>query len=194
MSEVTSPDPARSSSPDARPDVLHALAREHRTLDRRLRRLRAPQEDRRRADATLLAVTLHEVAERLLLDPWVRGPLGRDDLADEREREERRLLRELDELRGRAELTREAVAALHGRFVAHSDREEIELFPPLRHVVHPRELVHARRELALLRDRVPARCRATDPHAAVPCSSDEALAAAAHLLRSTGRAGLAEGR
>lgn len=172
-------------------DLLHALAREHRDLDRRLTGtsgLDASAAGRRHLDATLLAVTLHEVAERVLLDPWVRGPLGRDDLADEREREERRLLTELDDLRGRDRLTARDLAGLHARFVAHSDREEIELFPPLRHVVSPRELVRARRELALLRDRVPARCRATDPSAPLPCSADAALAAARDLVRHTGHA------
>lgn len=109
--------------------------------------------------ADLLA---HEALEQLLVHPVVaqRLPDG-DRLASDRVHEEGRLDRTLSDLLGDGDADRHderALARLHDEVVEHTEREEIEVFPLLRHVLdrptrsrlgalyeaaHPRTVRHA---------------------------------------------------
>jgi hypothetical protein len=147
------------------PDLLHQLARDHRRLDERLRALLTDRQRRTAAAVGGLAVDLlvHEAAEQVLLHPLVaaRLPDGRR-IARERTDEERTVARLL-----RAVLAHEAddlalepaTAALHSAFVGHADREELEVFPALRHVTSRSELRELGRAHATLAVHLPTRLR-----------------------------------
>lgn len=139
-----------------RRDLLCALAVEHRDLDALARRLTAPAAwppTDGRVDGFLHQLTLHELAEEVLLDPLMRTELGSTELADRRGAEQRALLTTADRLHdtgARPEELRE----LHDHLVEHSDREELEVFPQLRHVLSPEALADGWQRLQRLRDGV----------------------------------------
>jgi hypothetical protein len=146
-------------------DLLHLLARDHRRLDERCRSLLA-DEDRRTERAVVGLATdvlVHEAAEQLLLHPLVaeRSASGARYARlrlDEEEALERRLQVAL-----RQDPTGDGFVApfraFHRAFVEHTDREELEVFPSLRHVVDRRELRELGRTYATLAVRLPTRLR-----------------------------------
>jgi hemerythrin superfamily protein len=138
-------------------DLLVLLAIEHRDLDASAERLLAADDDRwvRHLPAYLVDLATHELAEQHLVTPLVVDRLdGGGELATRRIAEEDRLLAVAEEVRGtaRTEASRELLADLRRRVSEHSDREELEVFPRLRHVVTPdelRELARTYRSLAI---------------------------------------------
>jgi hypothetical protein len=146
-------------------DLLHLLARDHRRLDERCRSLLA-DEDRRSERAVVGLATdvlVHEAAEQLLLHPLVAersvsGERYARQRIDEEEALERRLQVAL-----RHDPTDAAILApfraFHRAFVEHTDREELEVFPSLRHVVDRKELRELGRTYATLAARLPTRLR-----------------------------------
>lgn len=157
--------------PPATQDLLHVLARDHRRFDERCRSfLDAPT---RRGERLLrgLAVDLlvHEATEQLLLHPLVADRLASGArLAaarlDEEDLLERLLLLALDRPLA-SEGFASAFRDFHRHFVEHTDREELEVFPYLRHVVDRRELRELGRLYTTLTVRVPTRlqCRLEPP-------------------------------
>ncbi|MFA9431604.1 hemerythrin domain-containing protein [Egicoccus sp. AB-alg2] len=144
-------------------DLLHVLARDHRRFDERCRSfLDAPT---RRGERLLrgLAIDLlaHEAIEQLLLHPIVaeRLPSGQE-LAIHRLEEEdllERLLLSALRLPLASEGFRTAFQHVHRNLVEHTDREELEVFPYLRHVVDRRDLRELGRVYTTLMVRVPTR-------------------------------------
>lgn len=157
--------------PTTTQDLLHVLARDHRRFDERCRSfLDAPT---RRGERLLrgLAVDLlvHEATEQLLLHPLVADRLASGArLAaarlEEEDLVERLLLRALD-VPLASESFRAAFREFHRHFVEHTDREELEVFPYLRHVVDRRELRDLGRVYTTLTVRTPTRlqCRLEPP-------------------------------
>ncbi|GGI03013.1 hemerythrin domain-containing protein [Egicoccus halophilus] len=148
-------------------DLLHVLARDHRRFDERCRTfLDAPT---RRGERLLrgLAVDVlaHEAAEQLLLHPLVADRLPRGHLLatarlEEEDLLERLLLDALDQPLA-SEQFRHRFQLVHRHLVEHTDREELEVFPYLRHVVQRRELRELGRLYTTLMVRIPTRmqCR-----------------------------------
>lgn len=140
------------------PDVLDLAAKEHRELQRALRRtigghggdaLSSVAADNVARLSSLIAH--HEASDRLLLYPLVgRDGYGRRSLADRRA-EQRSISDQLAKaLRVPHDALDEMTAVLRGMnltFVGHSDREEIEDFPHARRLSSRDE----RQELAELR-------------------------------------------
>lgn len=147
-------------------DLLHVLARDHRRFDERCRSfLDAPT---RRGERLLrgLAVDLlaHETAEQLLLHPLVADRLtsgARLAMArlEEEDLLERLLLHALDRPLA-SDGFRHAFRDLHRHLVEHTDREELEIFPYLRHVVDRRHLRDLGRLYTTLMVRIPTRLQA----------------------------------
>jgi hemerythrin superfamily protein len=146
-------------------DLLHALARDHRRLDERARSLledparRTPQA----VGGFVTDVLAHEASEQLLLHPLVTGRVpGGGRLARRRTEEEQALERHL-----RLSMSEEPASAafaarlraFHAGFVEHADREELEVFPALRHVVSRGALRELGRTYASLVARLPTRVR-----------------------------------
>lgn len=154
-------------------DLLHVLARDHRRFDERCRSfLDAPT---RRGERLLrgLAVDLlaHEAVEQLLLHPLVADRLtngSRLAMArlEEEDLLERLLLQALDRPLA-SDGFRLAFRDLHRHVVEHTDREELEVFPFLRHVVDRRDLRDLGRVYTTLMVRIPTRlkCRLEPPTA-----------------------------
>jgi hypothetical protein len=146
-------------------DLLHVLARDHRRLDERARTLLAdPDRCTEQAVAGFATdVLAHEASEQLLLHPLVTERLaGGTRLARQRTEEEGAIERHLQAaLRERPASAAFAVrfAGFHAAFVEHTDREELEVFPPLRHVVDRRELLELGRAYATLAIRLPTQLR-----------------------------------
>jgi hemerythrin superfamily protein len=146
-------------------DLLHVLARDHRRLDQRARALLA--EPDRRTEQALAGfatdVLAHEASEQLLLHPLVTERLvGGTRLARHRTEEEGSIERHLQAaLRERPSSAAFAArfAGFHAAFVEHADREELEVFPPLRHVVDQGELRELGRAYATLSARLPTQLR-----------------------------------
>lgn len=144
-------------------DLLHVLARDHRRFDERCRAfLDAPT---RRGERLLrgLAIDLlsHEAVEQLLLHPLVaqRLPNGHALAASRLEEEdllERLLLTALRRPLA-SEAFRSAFQSAHRHLIEHTDREELEVFPYLRHVADRRELRELGRLYTTLMVRVPTR-------------------------------------
>jgi hypothetical protein len=156
------------------PDVLDLAAREHRELQRALRRLvasRDRQQDRDELAAVVSSIARHEALDRLLLYPLVgRDGYGRRSLIDRRAEQ-----RSISDQLAKAIRTVEDEAAtdlqavLEGTrvtFIGHSDREEIEDFP------HARRLSSAdeRCQLAELRQQLRERLLERLPSIPVPPS------------------------
>jgi hypothetical protein len=146
-------------------DLLHLLARDHRRLDERCRSLLADEERRSERAVVGLAtdVLVHEAAEQLLLHPLVAerstsGERYARQRIDEEEGLERRLQAALREDPTGARFVA-PFRAFHRAFVEHTDREELEVFPSLRHVVDRRELRELGRTYATLAVRLPTRLR-----------------------------------
>jgi hypothetical protein len=146
-------------------DLLHVLARDHRRLDERCRSLLAEPARRTRQAITGLATDAlaHEASEQLLLHPLVTEHVpGGVRLARQRTDEEGTLERHL-----RSTLREEPsssaferrFAMFHRAFVEHTDREELEVFPRLRHVVSRSDLRELGRAYATLAVRLPTRLR-----------------------------------
>jgi hemerythrin superfamily protein len=146
-------------------DLLHVLARDHRRLDERARSL---LEDPARRTAQAVGgfatdVLAHEASEQLLLHPLVTDRVpGGVRLARRRTEEEQALERHLrlsmsEEPASAAFTTR--LRAFHAAFVEHTDREELEVFPALRHVVSRSVLRELGRTYASLAVRLPTRVR-----------------------------------
>ncbi|MBS3940630.1 MAG: hemerythrin domain-containing protein [Actinobacteria bacterium] len=152
-------------------DLLHVLARDHRRFDERCRSfLDAPT---RRGERLLrgLAVDLlaHEAVEQLLLHPLVadrltNGPRLAMARVEEEDLLERLLLVALDRPLA-SDGFKPSFRDLHRHLVEHTDREELEVFPYLRHVVDRRELRDLGRLYTTLMVRVPTRlqCRLEPP-------------------------------
>jgi hemerythrin superfamily protein len=146
-------------------DLLHLLARDHRRLDERARSLlddpgrRTPQA----VGGFATDVLAHEASEQLLLHPLVteRVP-GGPRLARRRTEEEQALERHLRlamvEEPGSAAFT-SRLRSFHAAFVEHTDREELEVFPALRHVVSRGALRELGRTYASLAASLPTRVR-----------------------------------
>jgi hemerythrin superfamily protein len=146
-------------------DLLHLLARDHRRLDERARSLlddpgrRTPQA----VGGFATDVLAHEASEQLLLHPLVteRVP-GGVRLARCRTEEEQALERHLRlamaEEPDSAAFTRR-LRSFHAAFVEHADREELEVFPALRHVVSRGALRELGRTYASLAASLPTRVR-----------------------------------
>ena len=153
---ATGEDPAPVAWPPRR-DLLCALAREHRDLDALatwlIRRPPRPS-DRGTIDRFLQQMTLHEVAEEVLLGPVMDAVLDGSGLATQRDVEQLALLATSDQLRDLPTLAVDDLRGLHQRFVEHSDREELEVFPHLRHVLSPRQLASGWQQLERLRRRM----------------------------------------
>jgi hemerythrin superfamily protein len=149
-------------APD-RADLLATLATEHRSLDAEAARLLEGVDERwsRRLDGFLRDLATHEVAEEQLVLPLVRRRLERGhELATYRDAERAIVLTLAERLR-RARPDDEAVAMmeeLRRRFGEHCDREEIEVFPALRHVVAQEELAELWQRYRVLTRQVPTRC------------------------------------
>jgi hemerythrin superfamily protein len=146
-------------------DLLHVLARDHRRLDQRARiLLTEPDRCTEQAVAGFATdVLAHEASEQLLLHPLVTERLaGGARLARHRTEEEgaieRHLQAALREPPASAAFSAR-FAAFHAAFVEHADREELEVFPPLRHVVDRRELRELGRAYATLAVRLPTQLR-----------------------------------
>jgi hemerythrin superfamily protein len=146
-------------------DLLHLLARDHRRLDERARSLlddpgrRTPQA----VGGFATDVLAHEASEQLLLHPLVteRVP-GGVRLARRRTEEEQALERHLrlamvEEPDSAAFTSR--LRSFHAAFVEHTDREELEVFPALRHVVGRGALRELGRTYASLAASLPTRVR-----------------------------------
>jgi hypothetical protein len=146
-------------------DLLHVLARDHRRLDERCRSL-LDEPDRRTVQSVAGLATdvlAHEASEQLLLHPLVTAHVsGGARLARRRTDEERTLERHLRTWL-REDPTSPAFtarfAAFHRAFVEHTDREELEVFPRLRHVVSRTELRELGRAYATLAARLPTQLR-----------------------------------
>jgi hemerythrin superfamily protein len=146
-------------------DLLHVLARDHRRLDERARSL-LDDAGRRTSQAVggfVTDVLAHEASEQLLLHPLVieRVP-GGARLARQRTEEEgaleRHLWRVMDEEPASATFTTR-LRMFHTAFVEHTDREELEVFPALRHVTSRGALRELGRTYASLAARLPTRLR-----------------------------------
>jgi hypothetical protein len=146
-------------------DLLHLLARDHRRLDERAQAVLVDGSRRtsRHVLGFAMDVLAHEASEQLLLHPLVttRVP-GGTRLARARADEERALERQLvaslrEDLDGPRFLAR--FRTFHATFVEHTDREELEVFPALRHTVGRRELRELGRSFATLTVRLPTRVR-----------------------------------
>lgn len=133
----------------ARPDLLHELAIEHRDLDAAFAATIGSADIGDAFDQLLDAVAVHELAELELLDRVLRFRLGDPELADRRAEEQRLLLRLVRQLRDSRDL--HDLRLLHVSFVEHSDREEIEAFPALRHVMTAHEIETGWQDLQALR-------------------------------------------
>jgi hemerythrin superfamily protein len=179
-------------------DLLHVLARDHRRLDERARSLlddaarRTPQAVRGFATDVLA----HEASEQLLLHPLVtERVLGGARLARRRTEEEDALERHLrlamDETPTSAGFTAR-LRMFHTAFVEHTDREELEVFPALRHVVSRSALRELGRTYASLAVRLPTRLRcavganAGSDDDGVGCRLAEVRAVAGELLEEVG--------
>jgi hemerythrin superfamily protein len=146
-------------------DLLHVLARDHRRLDERCRSLLA--DPARRTEQTVLGlatdVLVHEASEQLLLHPIVTDRLeGGVRLARQRTDEEAALERRLQAALREGPDTpafTERFGAFHRALVEHADREELEVFPALRHVVNRRQLRELGRAYSTLAVRLPTRLR-----------------------------------
>lgn len=137
------------------PDALDLAAREHRELQRAIRRLlgqRARLDDPDDLGAIVSSIARHEAMDRLLLYPLVgRDADGRRSLVDRRAEQRSisdqlaKAMRVVDDPRHGD--IRDVVEQLRVTFIGHSDREEIEDFP------HARRLssIDERHELAALR-------------------------------------------
>ncbi|HSK22184.1 MAG TPA: hemerythrin domain-containing protein [Egicoccus sp.] len=157
----------------ANQDLLHVLARDHRRFDERCRSfLDAPT---RRGERLLrgLAVDVlaHEAVEQLLLHPLVADRLTNGTrLAmarlEEEDLLERLVLQTLDRPLA-SDAFKPAFRDLHRHMVEHTDREELEVFPYLRHVVDRRDLRDLGRVYTTLMVRIPTRlqCRLEPPSA-----------------------------
>lgn len=143
-------------------DLLHLLAKAHRRLDRgcdEVRRL--PAEERSRLlGALLVDIAAHEAAEAELLHPLVADRLTDGERLVRERRHETELVTQLARRVRRLPPTDprvgDALAALHRHLTEHTDREEIEIYPFLRHVVGPDELSRLGRRYAI---RHAERCR-----------------------------------
>jgi hypothetical protein len=148
-------------------DLLHLLARDHRRLDQRARSLLA-EPARRTANAVAgfaTDVLVHEACEQLLLHPLAAANLRAGALVarqriDEEASVERHLHWVLREDPASPAFTAR-FADLHRVLVDHTDREELEVFPALRHVVGRAELRDLGRAYATLGARLPTRLRCT---------------------------------
>jgi hypothetical protein len=146
-------------------DLLHLLARDHRRLDDRGRALLSDRA-RRTPQAVVgyaTDVLAHEAAEQLLLHPLVAahvtgGPRLSRQRTEEEAAVERHLRSTLEEDPDSAPFTAR-LAAFHAAFVEHTDREELEVFPALRHVVSRGQLRELGRVYATLAVRLPTRWR-----------------------------------
>jgi hypothetical protein len=157
-----------TSSPEARGDplpfvgrrdLLVALASDHRLLSSRGQRLLDDETtDARAIDRWAGSVTVHALIEELVVEPLMRGPLARPDVAERRREERRALLRVMDGLRDRPRIGRAELRGVVDRFVDHGAREEAEVFPALRRAVPPGDLVAAWHRFVVLRTRIPSRC------------------------------------
>ncbi|MFA9443924.1 hemerythrin domain-containing protein [Egicoccus sp. AB-alg6-2] len=148
-------------------DLLHVLARDHRRFDERCRSfLDAPT---RRGERLLrgLAIDLlaHEAVEQLLLHPLVadrlsQGPRLSAARVEEEDLLERLLMGALDQPLA-SDAFRTAFRTVHRHLVEHTDREELEVFPYVRHVVERRDLRELGRLYTTLMVRIPTRmqCR-----------------------------------
>jgi hypothetical protein len=146
-------------------DLLHVLARDHRRLDERARSLLAAPARRtpQAIGGFATDVLAHEASEQLLLHPLVTEhvPAGLR-LARRRTEEEaaleRHLRRAMDEEPASAAFAAR-LRVFHSAFVEHTDREELEVFPALRHVVSRGALRELGRTYASLAARLPTRVR-----------------------------------
>jgi hypothetical protein len=146
-------------------DLLHLLARDHRRLDDRGRALLT--DPARRTPQAVVGfatdVLAHEAAEQLLLHPLVAervagGPRLSRHRTEEEAAVERHLRSALEEDLDSAPFTAR-IEAFHAAFVEHTDREELEVFPALRHVVSRGQLRELGRVYATLAVRLPTRWR-----------------------------------
>jgi hypothetical protein len=146
-------------------DLLHLLARDHRRLDERCRSLLA--DPTKRTDRAVVGIAtdvlVHEASEQLLLHPLVTERLTSGERlarhrVDEEEGLERRLQVAVRQDPGEPAFA-ERFRAFHRAFVEHTDREELEVFPSLRHVADRRELRELGRTYATLAVRLPTRLR-----------------------------------
>jgi hypothetical protein len=179
-------------------DLLHVLARDHRRLDDRCRALL--DDPTRRTERAVLGlatdVLVHEASEQLLLHPVVSERLpGGVRLARQRTDEEAALERRLQAAVGEqptsAEFT-DRFTTFHRALVEHADREELEVFPALRHVVNRRELRDLGRAYATLAARLPTRLRCAGSGSAFSASDERPLGCirqtAAEILEEVGYA------
>jgi hypothetical protein len=172
-------------------DLLHLLARAHRRLDQRARSLLADPARRTTNAVAGFAtdVLVHEACEQVLLHPLAAanlrdGALVARQRTDEEASVERHLHEVLREDPSSAAFT-SRFADLHRVFVDHTDREELEMFPALRHVVGRAELRDLGRAYATLGARLPTRLRCTAGEAVADgstCRLAQARAVATELL------------
>jgi hypothetical protein len=173
-----------------RHDLLDALAADHRDLERLGRDLADREAGAGEVAEFLLRVSVHEMTEELVLAPSYADHEEVAELADRRADEQAALFRHLDDLRGGDEIR---LHPLIDEFAAHSDREEIEVFPWLRRMLSTEQLREGWRLHRHLRDEAPVRARELAGTSPDPPSSNLVRAAAhqvlaAHAPVTTGRA------
>jgi hypothetical protein len=162
-----------------RHDLLDALAADHRDLECLGRDLADREAGAGEVTAFLLRVCVHEMTEELVLAPSYAGHDDVAQLADRRAGEQAALFRHLDDLRSTDEVR---LRPLIDEFAAHSDREEIEVFPWLRRMLSTDELREGWRLHRHLRDEVPERARELAGTSPGPPSSNLVRAAAQQVL------------
>lgn len=151
----------------AQQDLLHVLAREHRDHGVLIHQLidridgLAMRNRRRQFGSLVLHLGLHLTAERLLIHPLTRRGSGDgDELARLRELEINSLCDRIRSAGGdldRGEDVAPGLTSVSGSFAAHADREELEMYSHVRHLVDPRDLRQLGRIHATLQQRLLAR-------------------------------------